>query len=332
MRRDGGATRRGLLLATPAFVATSGLLGSDAHAQDVAWPDRPVRFLVAFAPGGPADIIARLLAQALSETWPFPAVVENRGGAGGNIAAQQAARARPDGSLALVTTSAFAVNPGLSRRAGYTPEDFVPASIVAATPNLFCVRPQNPARTLAEFVDNGKRAGKLDFGSAGIGTTPHLSAENLLRLVAGAPAQHIPFTGAGPALAAVIGGQIDMASVAMPAAVEMVRAGTVRALAVTAARRTNALPDVPTVAEAGFQAVDDVTWVGVFLPAATPAAITQKANADINRLLANPAFQARLDQIGFSTIGGDLASAQRFVAAEVTRWGGVVRALGVEVE
>jgi tripartite-type tricarboxylate transporter receptor subunit TctC len=303
-------------------------LGARAQAP---WPDRPVRFVVAFAPGGPADIIARLLAQALSETWPHPVVVENRGGAGGNIAAQAVGRATPDGYTALVTTSAFAVNPSLSRNAGYRPQDFAVASIVAGTPNLFAVKGDGDVRTLRDLVEIGRRR-PVNFGSAGIGSTPHLSAENLLKRVAGVQAEHIPFTGAGPAMTAAIGGQIDMASVALPAAVQLVQAGRARGLAVTSAARIPALPDVPTVAEAGFDAIVDLTWVCVLFPAAVPEAVLDKVNTDINRLIAAPAFLQRLAATGFDPIGGSRAEGTRFVTAELQRWGDVVRALNVSVD
>jgi tripartite-type tricarboxylate transporter receptor subunit TctC len=301
-----------------------------ARAQ-APWPDRPVRFVVAFAPGGPADIIARLLAQALSEVWPHPVVVENRGGAGGNIAAQQVGRAAPDGITALITTSAFAVNPSLSRNAGYRPEDFAVASVVAGTPNIFCVKGDGEVKTLRELVELGRRR-PLNFGSAGVGSTPHLSAENLLKRVARVDAQHIPFTGAGPAMTAAIGGQIDMASVALPAAVQLVQSGRARGLAVTSAQRVAALPDVPTVAEAGFEPIVDLTWVCVLFPAAVPEPVLEKVNADVNRLLAAPAFLQRLAATGFDPVGGSRAEATRFVTTELRRWGEVVRALDVSVD
>jgi tripartite-type tricarboxylate transporter receptor subunit TctC len=311
----------GAVLALPA-------LGARAQA---AWPDRPVRFIVAFAPGGPADIIARLLAQALSEAWPHPVVVENRGGAGGNIAAQLVGRAAPDGLTALITTSAFAVNPSLSRNAGYRPGDFAVASVVAGTPNIFAVRAEGEVRSLRDLVEIGRRR-PVNFGSAGIGSTPHLSAENLLKRIAKVEAQHIPFTGAGPAMTAALGGQIDMASVALPAAVQIVQSGRARGLAVTSATRIAALPDVPTVAEAGFDPIVDLTWVCVLFPAAVPEAVQEKVNADVNRLLTQPAFLQRLAATGFDPVGGSRAEGTRFVTAELQRWGEVVRALDISLD
>jgi tripartite-type tricarboxylate transporter receptor subunit TctC len=315
-----------LAAAALASLARIGAVGATA-----VWPDRPVRIVVGFAPGGPADIVARVLAEPLSRAWSQPAVVENRGGAGGNLAAQQVARARPDGTTALVTTSAFAVNPSLSRSAGYTPEEFLAAAVVAATPNLLVVRPEMEARTLQELIAYGRRK-PVNFGTAGIGTTPHLSAERLLRLQAGIDAQHVPFTGAGPALTAVLGGQIEMASVALPAAVEMVRQGALRGLVVTGARRAPSLPDVLTAAESGFPEVDDATWVALLFPAGTPSAVLEKANADVQRALEDEGVRQRLAATGFDPVRLDLEASAAFVRRETERWGAVVRRLGVALD
>jgi tripartite-type tricarboxylate transporter receptor subunit TctC len=319
--------RRGLLAAA----AAAPLARFWAAGAAPAWPDRPVRLIVGFAPGGPADIVARILAEPLSEAWGQPAVVENRGGAGGNLAAQQVARAKPDGATALVTTSAFAVNPSLSRSAGYKPEEFVPAAVIAATPNLLAVRPDFEAKTLPELIAYGRRK-PINFGTAGVGTTPHLSAARLLQLQAGIDAQHVPFTGAGPALTAVLGGQIELASVALPAAVEMVRQGALRGLVVTSAQRSPSLPEVPTAAEAGFPDVDDTTWVALLFPAGMPAAVLGKANADTRHALASEVVRRRLAATGFDPVGLDLNASAEFVRRETERWGAVIRRLGVTLE
>jgi tripartite-type tricarboxylate transporter receptor subunit TctC len=286
---------------------------------------------VGFAPGGPADIVARIMAEPLSRIWSQSVVVENRGGAGGDLAAQQVARAKPDGHTALVTTSAFAVNPSLSRSAGYKPEEFVPAAVIAATPNLLAVRPDFEAKTLPELIAYGRRK-PINFGTAGVGTTPHLSAARLLQLQAGIDAQHVPFTGAGPALTAVLGGQIELASVALPAAVEMVRQGALRGLVVTSAQRSPSLPEVPTAAEAGFPDVDDTTWVALLFPAGMPAAVLGKANADTRHALASEVVRRRLAATGFDPVGLDLNASAEFVRRETERWGAVIRRLGVTLE
>ncbi|MFC0388919.1 Bug family tripartite tricarboxylate transporter substrate binding protein [Muricoccus vinaceus] len=326
MRRTEPRTGRRAILGAAGAAMLPGL----ARAQQ-PWPDRPVRLVVSFAPAGPADIVARIVGERLSQIWGQAAVIENRAGAGGNVGAQLVARARPDGTVALVTTSAFAVNPSLTRNAGYRPEELAPAALLASTPNLLAVRPDSPAKDIAGLIEMARRQ-PLNFGTAGVGTTPHLSAERLFRLLARVDAQHIPFTGAGPALTAVLGGQIELASVALPAAMEMVRQGAVRGLAVTGARRSAALPDVPTLTEQGFPGVDDVTWTAMFFPAATPPAILAKANADATLALEDPATRRRLESVGFDAMGGNLEAAAAYVAEETRRWAEVVRAVGVTLD
>lgn len=310
--------------------AVIGSAGPAAAQSD--FPNKPVRVLVAFAPGGPADIIARVIGQKLSETWKQPVVIENRPGAGGNVATQQAARAAPDGYTALVNTSAFAVNPSLSRNAGYDPEkDLVPAVIVGASPNIFVVHPSVKANTLKELVDLA-RGGKLNYGSAGVGTTPHLSAEHVFKLLAKVNVVHVPYNGAGPALKDAAGGHVEVASVALPPAVPMVKAGQLRALAVTSAKRVAALPDVPTVIEAGYPGVEDYTWAAFFFPAGVPRAAIERINRDVNEIIRQPETIERLAQLGFEPTGGSPAQAASYVRAEIAKWGRIVKEVGVQVD
>jgi tripartite-type tricarboxylate transporter receptor subunit TctC len=295
------------------------------------WPQRNVRFVVAFAPGGFADLIGRGLAEQLGPLWGQAVVVENRGGAGGNVAAQQIARAAADGYTALVTTGAFAINPTLSRNPGYRPEEFRVASVVAGTPNLFVVRADSPIRTMRDLLETARRR-PLNYGTAGVGVAAHLSAELFFKRAGGADAQHVPYTGAGPAMLALLAGSIDMVATSLPSAVAQVQAGQARGLAVTSERRNAALPDVPTVAEAGFEPIVDVAWVAVLFPAAVPEAVLARVNADITRVLAMPAFQQRLAQQGFEPIGGDVAQVNEYVAREVASWRDIVRAINVQVD
>ncbi len=301
-----------------------------AQAQGT-WPERPVRFVVAFAPGGFADIIGRQLAESMTEAWRQTVIVENRGGAGGNVAAQLIARAAPDGYTALITTGAFAINPSLSRNPGYRPEDFATAAVVAGTPNIFVVRADSPARTLADLVALGRRR-PLNYGTAGVGVAAHLSAELLFKRAGGVDAQHIPYTGAGPAMLALLAGNIDMVATSLPSAVTQVQQGLARGLAVTAAGRNAATPDVPTVAEAGFPPIIDVAWVAVFFPAAVPAPILARVNADVTRAMAQPAFQQRLAAAGFDPIGGSVEQVNAFVANEVASWRDIVRMINVSID
>ena len=318
-------TRRILLgtaLALPAL--------RNASAQG-AWPERTVRLVVAFAPGGFADLIGRSLGEQLAPMWRQSVVVENRGGAGGNVAAQQIARAAPDGYTALVTTGAFAINPTLSRAPGYRPEEFRTAAVVAGTPNLFVVRADSPLRSMRDLVELGRRR-PINYGTAGVGVAAHLSAELFFKRVGGVDAQHVPYTGAGPAMLALLAGTVDMVATSLPSAVAQVQAGQARGLAVTSATRNGAMPDVPTVAEAGFEPIIDLAWVAVMFPAATPEPILRKVNEDVARVLAVPAFQQRLAQQGFDPIGGDLQTVNDYVANEVRSWRDIVRSINIQID
>jgi tripartite-type tricarboxylate transporter receptor subunit TctC len=318
-------TRRILLgtaLALPAL--------RSASAQG-AWPERTVRLVVAFAPGGFADLIGRSLGEQLAPMWRQSVVVENRGGAGGNVAAQQIARAAPDGYTALVTTGAFAINPTLSRAPGYRPEEFRTAAVVAGTPNLFVVRADSPLRSMRDLVELGRRR-PINYGTAGVGVAAHLSAELFFKRVGGVDAQHVPYTGAGPAMLALLAGTVDMVATSLPSAVAQVQSGQARGLAVTSATRNGAMPDVPTVAEAGFEPIIDLAWVAVMFPAATPEPILRKVNEDVARVLAVPAFQQRLAQQGFDPIGGDLRTVNDYVANEVRSWRDIVRSINIQID
>ncbi len=314
-------------------LSTALLLGisAGAHAQN-SYPTKPVKFVVAFAPGGPADIIARLLGQRLSESLGQPVVVENRAGAGGNVASGIVAKAAPDGYTLMINTSSLAVNVSLSKNPGFDAEkDFTLASVVASSPNLLVAYPGLKAKNLQEIVAEAK-SGKLNYGTAGAGTTPHLTAEYLFKVLAKVNVTHIPFQGAGPALNATMGGQVEMASVALPAAVEMVKGGKVRGLAVTSNKRVAALPDVPTVAESGFPGFEDYTWVGVFAPSKTPPDVVQHLNSEINKILRSADFQAKLAGVGFEPVGGSTKEAADYLKAELAKWAKVVKETGTKVE
>jgi tripartite-type tricarboxylate transporter receptor subunit TctC len=296
------------------------------------YPAKPVRFVVAFAPGGPADIVARLVAQKLGDQWGQPVVVENRGGAGGNIAAQLVSKAAPDGYTVLVTTSAIAVNQSLTKTPGYDAEkDLIAAALVASSPNVIVAAPTLGANTLQEVVEKAK-SGKLNYGTAGPGTTPHLSAEYLFKILAKVPVTHVPYKGGGPALAALMASEIELVSVAMPPAVPMIKSGKIRGIAVTSDRRVAALPDVPTVAESGFPGFADYTWVGLFVPAGTPADAVARLNGEIDKLLQQPDLRERLAPIGFEPIGGTPAQFADYLKTELVKWAKVVRETGASAE
>ena len=313
------------------FLALS--VASTAQAQSpTAYPNKPVKFVVAFAPGGPADIIARLLGQRLSENIGQPVVIENRGGAGGNLASGLVAKAPADGYTLMINTSSYAVNASLSKNPSFDAEkDFVLASVVASSPNLLVAYPGLKAKNLQEIVVEAK-SGKLNYGSAGAGTTPHLTAEYLFKVLGKVNVTHIPFQGAGPALAATMGGQVEMASVALPAAVEMVKGGKVRGLAVTSNKRVASMPDVPTVAESGFPGFEDYTWVGVFAPSKTSPEIVTYLNQEIGKILRTADFQAKLAGVGFEPVGGTPKEAGDYLKVEINKWAKIIKETGVKVD
>jgi len=298
--------------------------------QAQAWPTKPIHFVVPFAPGGPADIAARLVAQKLTETLGQQVIVEYRAGAGGNIGTAAVARSTPDGYTALLTTSAFAVNATLFPNAGYDAQnDFIPTAIVASQPNLIFVNASVPAKTLAEFIRYA-RASKLAFASPGSGTTPHLTGENVLRVLAKLDITPVHFRGAGPAIAAVLGGEPPVGCGAISAPLPHVKAGKLRALAVSSAKRVPSLPEVPTLAESGFPGVEDYTWIGIFLPAGTPAPVVQKLNDSVNRSLQSADLRERLEASAFDPAGGPQQQFADYVKAEIAKWGKVVRETGAK--
>lgn len=291
-----------------------------------SWPTKPVRLVIPFAPGGPTDIIARLVGQKLTESLGQGMIVESRAGAGGNIGAALVAKSAADGYTVLLTSSAFAVNVSLSPNAGYDAErDFVPTVIIAKQANLVFVHPSLPVKSLAELLTLAKSR-KLAFASPGSGTTPHLTAENLFNLISKLDMTPIHFRGAGPAITAVVGGEPPVGAGAVSTPLPHVKSGRLRALAVSSATRVSQLPDVPTFAEAGFPGVDDDTWIGIFLPAGTSPAIVQKLNEAVNQALRSPDIRERLDGLAFEPVGGSPQQTATYVKAEIEKWGKVVRA------
>ncbi len=295
------------------------------------YPAKPVRVVVPFPAAGVTDILARLVGARLSESWGQPVIIENRSGAGGNIGVVAIARSGADGYSVLMTSSSIAVNMSLSANPGYDLlKDFVPVINVASSPNMIVTQPGGPA-SLHELIEQSKKGG-LVYGSAGAGTTPHLTAEYLFKNLAGLKVTHVPYKGAAPAVNAALAGEVVAVSVAMPTAVPHLKSGKLRGLAITSRQRNDAVPDVPTVEELGFPGFEDITWVGIFVPAGTPQGIVSKINADVNAFLALPDSRERLASLAFDPVGGTQESFAAYLKAEVGKWAKVIRETGAKIE
>ena len=316
------------ILVRSLVLAAAWSLACASFAQE--WPTRPVRIVVPFAPGGPVDIIARIIGAKLSDTFGQQFVVENRTGAGGNIGAAVVAKSPPDGYTMLATSSAIAVNVSLYSDPGYdAARDFIAVAIAASQPNMIIVNAQDPARTLADLIkeSTGKQ---IAFASPGSGTTPHLTGENVLRVLAGLDVTPIHFRGAGLAVTAVVQSEPPIGCMAISGPLPQIKAGKLRALAVSSAKRIPALPDVPTLAESGFPGVEDYTWVGMFLPAGTPPAIAHKVNQAVNRAIEMPDVRERLAQNAFDPVGGSQQHTADYVKSEIVKWAKVVKDTGAK--
>jgi tripartite-type tricarboxylate transporter receptor subunit TctC len=295
------------------------------------YPNRPVRLLVPHAPGGPTDIMARVLGQRLTELWGQTVVVDNRAGAGGNIGTALVARANPDGYTILCNSSAFAVNVTLFRNPGYDPKDFAPVINGGVIANILFVHPSFPATSLQELIKIGK-VKKLSYASAGMGTTPHLTAERLLKALAGLDITHIPYNGAGLAANAVVANEVPLGSAAVTAPAPLIRAGRLRGIVVTSLQRTPALPEVATAAESGFPGYEDYTWIAFFAPRGTPPAVVAKLNADISGALQVPAIKERLATLGFDFAPNTPQQFGGYLGNEVIKWAKVVKESGARVD
>jgi tripartite-type tricarboxylate transporter receptor subunit TctC len=310
-----------------------GMLASHA-ALAQAYPAKPIRLVVPFPPGGSTDIVARIVAQKLSDRLGQQVVVENRGGAGGTIGAEAVAKAAPDGyTLVVGTTSTHAVAPSVYGRIGYDPvKDFAPISLIAVTPYLLVVNPSVNVKSLQEFVGYVKaRPGKLNYASAGTGSTTHLAME-MLKSAAGLYIVHIPYNGNGPAGTAVIAGQVEVLFGSLPAVLPHAKSGRVRPLAVGTPKRSPSLPDVPTVAESGFPGFDASLWLAIMAPAGTPAPIVARLQKEIHAVIASPDAADALNKAGAEPITSTPAELAAMVKDGVEKYGKVVKQAGVKPE
>jgi len=296
-----------------------------AHAQ--TYPTQNVTFLVGFAAGGIADVVARLVGIKLSERLTHPVVVENRGGAGGNLAAKAVSVAAPDGYTILVTTTGLAVNETATRNKGFSVDDLRAVAIVAFSPDVIAVHPSNPAKDLREFIANGKEK-SFTFGSAGVGTGPHIGGEYFFREVAKVQAVHVPFTGGGPAVTAAIGNHVDAIVLTLPTVTPAINQGLLRGIALASATRNSAVPNVPSYGEMGFTDVYHGSWVGFFASAKTPDAVVEKLNTEINAIMRERDTQEKLRAVGFDVIIKSPAEAADYFKRQVATWGRMTRAIG----
>ena len=313
------------MLKLSALCAVLATLALPAHAQD--WPKlKPITFTVAFAAGSSTDIVARTVGQKLSESVGQAVVVENKPGAGGTIGAQLVKRAAPDGYNLLVISVAYAVNPSLYPTAGYDPLlDFAPVALGPSTPNIITVHPSVPVNNIKELIAYAKKE-KLSYASSGIGTTTHLSMERV-KMASGIDITHVPYQPAA-AIGAVVAGHTQVSSTSMPPAVPQVKAGKLRALAVTSAQRSPALPDVPTMNESGFSDFDDLTWFAYFAPAGTPPAIV----AQLNKAMEAPDVVAKFAEQGLTSRRNTVAQFTSYLKAEIPKWAKAVKDSGAKVD
>jgi tripartite-type tricarboxylate transporter receptor subunit TctC len=297
-----------------------------------AYPARPVRIVVGLAPGGATDIVARLMGQWLSERLGQQFVIENRPGAGTNIATEMVVRASPDGYTLLLVGGAHTVNATLYEKLSFNfIRDIAPVAGIVRLPNLMMVNPSVPAKTVPEFIAYAKaNPGKINMASPGIGTTPHLAGE-LFNIMAGLNLVHVPYRGGAPALTDLISGQVQVMFLSPAASIEYIRSGRLRALAWTAETRWEALPDVPTVSEfvPGYEATN---WFGVGAPKATPAEVIDKLNKEINAALADPKMKARLADLGGTVLPGSPADFGKLIADEIEKWAKVIKFAGIKAE
>jgi tripartite-type tricarboxylate transporter receptor subunit TctC len=305
-----------------------------AHAQAQPWPSKPVRIVVPYPPGGPTDIVARLVGQRLSERLKQPFVIENRAGAGGNLGAEAAAKSPADGYTLLLGTTAHAINPSLFKSLGYDiRKDFVPIALLTSIPLVLVVPAASPVATVADAVALAKsKGGGLPYASSGNGQSTHLAAE-LFASMAGAPMTHVPYKGSAPALTDLAGGQVALMFDTMLSAMPQVKAGRLKAIAVTSAVRAPSAPELPTVAEAaGLAGYEATAWNALFAPAGTPPEVSAALAAAVAEVLAEPETRQRFAADGAIAGSGTPAALGAFLGREIDKWRGVVQRANVKVD
>ena len=328
-------TRRHLVALSAASAIAQTSIGHRAFAQPVAtqgWPTRVVKLVVPFTPGGGIDGVGRIVGARLSEKWGQQVVVENKPGAGGNIASDMVARSAPDGYTMYITAAGLALNRYLYSSLPYDPvADFAPVTLICFFPNLLVVPNSSPIRSVADLIAEAKKEpGKITFASPGHGSSPHMSGE-LFKYLAKVDLVHVPYRGASPALTDVLAGRIDAYFSVMASGIPLVRSGQLRALGVTTAARVQGEPDIPTIAEGGVPGYDTSSWFAFFVPAKTPADIIKRMHADTVAVLAEPPIKAKLDGLGLITVGSTPEELGAHFKGEMEKWAPVIKAANIKV-
>jgi tripartite-type tricarboxylate transporter receptor subunit TctC len=318
-------------IARCAAAAAFALFSLSAAAQD--WPTKPIRFIVPYPPGGGTDVIARIVQEPLSRALGQQMVIENRGGAGGAVGTEAAAKSAPDGYTFLFTLSSHTINPLLYKLSYDVERDFMSVTTVASLPQLIAANPASPFRTMQDIVSAAKaQPGKIAFASVGAGTPSHIAGE-LLSLRAGIKLLHIPYKGGGPATTDVLGGQVPLLFVSIPAAMGFVKSGKLRPIAVTTLKRSPAAPDVPTVAEAlGIPDYEVDSWYAIFAPAHTPANIVARLQQEVARVVRLPEVKQKLLEQGADAVGNSSAELDQVVRAELKKWAALIQQAGIKLE
>ena len=315
-----------------AVVGTIGAVGAATAADAPAWPTKPVRMIVPFPPGGSTDVISRILGQRLADGLGQPLVIDNRGGAGGNIGTDLAARSAPDGYTILMGTVTMSINPFLYTRMSHDVlKDLAPVSVVASAPQIVVVHPSVAARSMRDVIDLAKaKPGTINFGSSGNGTSGHLGIE-MLKAATGIQVVHVPYKGAAPAMADLLAGQVQVMFETITTAIPQIKAGKIRGIAVAAAKRSTLLPELPPLTDT-VPGLDTTSWYGLMVPAGTPRAVIDRLHAETVKALALPDVKERLAGLGTETVGNTPAEFQRYLQAEMAKWQKVIRQAGIKLE
>jgi tripartite-type tricarboxylate transporter receptor subunit TctC len=333
-RADRGmATRRSMAMACAMAVAIllAGATVAPLGAQ--TYPNKPIRFVLPFPPGGPTDILGRILGQKLAERLGQPVIPENRPGAGANIGLEIGAKARPDGYTITLASPSLSISPTLYKKLNYDPvKDFAPIALVAEIPNVLLVRPDLPAKTLKELVDYAKaNPGKVNFGSGGIGTSNHLASE-LFKTLAKIDIVHVPYKGSNQAMIGMLAGEVTMVVVGLPPSQAQIQAGKVRALAVLSDERLPSFPAIPTSKEAGIDSFEVTTWYGMLAPAGPPRDIVNRLNGELVKIIAMPDTKEKMQNAGFEPLSSTPEKFAEFIKMETVRWGKVIRDVNLSVD